>query len=103
MLVRHAPMKRKAKAKPAAERRHHQRVAQLSCMACDCSPVEVHHVRHDGRAGISRNHRLVIPLCSACHRTGENAVHRIGHPAFNELFGINMMERARRLWEETNG
>jgi hypothetical protein len=85
--------------KTAAEREHHRRVALMPCLACGVWPVEVHHVRHDGRTSITRNHKLVIPLCSVCHRTGPNAVHTIGHPAFNELHGINQIERARRLWE----
>lgn len=100
-LARHSPMKRKARPKSAAEKRFHGRVKGMMCMACGQWPVEVHHVRHDGKTSISRNHRLVIPLCSVCHRTGPEAVHAIGHPAFNELWGINMFERARRLWEES--
>ncbi len=102
MLQRHAPMKRKSRSKPIAEKRHHTLLASMECMACGAWPVEVHHVRHDGKASISRNHRLAVPLCPACHRTGPNAVHVIGHPAFNEYWGINMFERAKRLWETSN-
>lgn len=98
--LRRIPMKRKAKAKPQAERDHHRKVAVMPCLACGSWPVEVHHVRHDGRTSISRNHKLVVPLCSVHHRTGPDAVHVIGHPAFNERFGINQYKRAKRLWEE---
>lgn len=101
-MLRRTGIKRKAKSKPASERRHHERVASLPCAACGSSPVEVHHVIFDGRARITRNHRLVVPLCPfTCHRTGPQAVHVIGERAFWELHGINLYERAQRLWEES--
>lgn len=87
-------------AKTTAERLHHARVALMPCIACGNWPVEVHHVVSDGYSRITRNHKLVLPLCPADHREGPNAVHRIGTPAFNELHGIDQLERAKRLWEE---
>lgn len=88
--------------KTAAEVRHHGRVASLPCEACGSWPVEVHHVRHDGRKGITRNHRLVIALCPICHRTGQNAVHTIGSPQFDALYGFSQFRRAQELWEESS-
>jgi hypothetical protein len=99
-LKRLGPIKARRKAKPAAERSHHAYVVTLPCIACGAWPVEVHHVRHDGRTSISRNHKLVVPVCSVCHRTGSNAVHTIGHPAFNALFGVDQYAVARQLWEK---
>jgi cytochrome c553 len=99
-MRRTGPIKAKRKAKPAAERNHHAIVATLPCIGCGAWPVEVHHVRHDGRTSITRNHRLVVPACSVCHRTGPNAIHTIGHPAFNALHGVDQYEIARQLWEK---
>lgn len=102
MLAR-TSIKRKSKTKPAIYKRFHGWVAQLSCIACDSWPVEVHHVRHDGLKGISKDHRIVVPLCADCHRLAPYAVHRTSHPDFNALWGINMFARANRLWEQFNG
>ncbi len=100
--MKRSPIQRRAKPKPAAEREHHDRVAQMPCCACGNSPVEVHHSIFDGRGRITRNHRLVVPLCAyTCHRLGPQAVHTIGERAFNELWGINLYEHATRLWEES--
>ena len=104
--VRLEPRRKVAVAKPAKskeERLHHARVALLPCMACGAWPVEVHHVRHDGRKGISRDHKLVVPLCPHDHRTGPQAVHTIGSPQFDALHGFSQFDRARQLWEEYNG
>jgi len=97
--MKRTPIKYKRKPKSAEARRHHQHVGSLPCCACGSSPVECHHVRHDGRKSISKDDKLVVPLCPQCHRTGPQAVHAIGHPAFNELHDINLYERAVRLWE----
>jgi len=66
-------------------------------------PVEVHHVIFDGSGRITRNHKLVLPLCLTCHRTGENAVHRIGSRGFNFLFGVDQFALAQSLWEQNSG
>lgn len=102
-MLRRSPMKRTAKPKPAAEREYHRKVALMPCLACGNWPVHVHHVVSDGFKRITRNHRLVIPLCPSCHQNGENAVHKIGHAAFNELNGVDQLERAKRLWEQHDG
>jgi hypothetical protein len=95
--------RRKGRAKPAksaAEKRYHGVLAGLPCAVCGTWPVEVHHVRHDGCKGITRNHRLAIPLCPPDHRTSPTAVHRIGTPRFEALHGFSQIERARQLWEQ---
>lgn len=89
------PTKRKSPSAPI--RAHLARVAGMRCMVCGHTPVEVHHVVSDGHQRLTRNHQRVIPICSACHRTGPNAVHVIGSQQFNELFG-NQLEYAERLW-----
>jgi hypothetical protein len=84
--------------KPAAHKRHHERIAAMPCIACSSWPVEVHHVIYDGSARITRDHRLVLPLCPRCHRTGPTAVHVIGSAAWNELHGIDQLALATSLW-----
>jgi hypothetical protein len=101
------PTQRRCVAKPkvrkaAAYVRHHAWIRTLPCRACGAWPVEAHHVRHDGLKGISRNHELVIPLCPSCHRTGRNAVHRIGTPKFEALFGFSQIAVACALWAQSN-
>lgn len=102
MLTR-TSLKRKSKAKPTVYKRFHGWVAQLDCAGCGAWPVEVHHVRHDGLKGISKNDEIVCPLCPDCHRNAPYAVHRTSHEAYNTLMDIDMYARAIRLWEKFNG
>lgn len=93
---------RKGKAATAEQQRFHERVREMPCLACGAWPVSVHHVRHDGFKGITRNHWLVVPLCPACHQHGPNAVHTIGYPAFDALHGISQYQHALHLKEDFN-
>ena len=69
-MLRRTPVKAKPKSKTADMRKFHGEVAKLPCLVCGAWPVEVHHVRHDGRKGISKDDTLVVPLCAEHHRTG---------------------------------
>jgi hypothetical protein len=91
--------KRAPKGKSASEKRFHATVAQMPCAGCGAWPVEVHHVISDGFKRITRCHRLVLPLCPLCHRTGPTALHAIGTRAWNEMHGFAQHERAQQLWE----
>ena len=54
---------------------HMAKVAQLACVICGRWHVEVHHVFH-GRFGSRRASDFeVIPLCTAHHRIGPDAIH----------------------------
>jgi len=58
----------------AAEKRHLDRVASLSCAMCGARPVEVHHVRTGQGAGQRASHWLAVALCQDCHR-GDQGLH----------------------------
>jgi hypothetical protein len=85
------------KSKTASERRHHDRIAQLPCIACGRHGVHVHHVVSDGFKRISKNHMRVVPLCPDCHLDGKTAVHRIDPAVFNQMHGFDLLQEAERL------
>ncbi len=81
-------------------------VGEMDCWGCGGHPVERAHfkalisqktgLRLGRRNGI--NEWAVMPLCSVCHRTGENSIHAIGEPRFFKI----VLERSRceviRMW-----
>ncbi|HEX8418547.1 MAG TPA: hypothetical protein VF638_00885 [Sphingomonas sp.] len=94
------PMRKAKPVKSQEERHHHEAVAKMPCIACGGWPVEVHHVRHNGRHGITRDHTCVVPVCAEDHRAGRNAVHTIGSPQFDALHGLVQFEIGVKLWEQ---
>ena len=68
------------KAKTQAERRHHERIAGMSCVLCDAlgvpqtEPTTVHHIREGQGMAQRAPHYLTVPLCKWCHQ-GELGVH----------------------------
>ena len=68
------------KAKPAAARLYHDRVAQMPCALCaelgqvQRSPTEVHHIRAGQGMSQRAGHFLVLPLSYESHR-GPNGLH----------------------------
>lgn len=67
------------RSKTAAERRYHDRVAQMGCLLCQLlgqgdTPANVHHVREGQGMAQRASHWLVVPLCPACHQ-GPNGIH----------------------------
>lgn len=100
----HKRMKPKRSDPTAEEDRHHGQVRSMLCAACGAHPpVSAHHVVSDGLKRLTKDHKRVIPLCPPCHQTAPFAVHKIGHGPFNELFGINQLALAEKLWEERYG
>jgi len=98
-------IKRKSKpAKPKADRDHMARVAAMACIACKrAGPSTVHHVTSDGLKRISRSDQRVVPLCPPCHQIQwgpRDSVEALGHRAFGEKWGINLLAEADRLWSE---
>lgn len=85
------------KARTARERRHHDRIGEMACLACGRYGVHVHHVHSDGFQRIGKDHMRVVPLCPECHQHGPNAVHKIGHAKFNALYDIDLLAEAERL------
>ena len=67
------------KAKTAAERRHHERIASMPCVLCDLlgqgpTPAAVHHIREGQGMSQRASHWLVVPLCPECHQ-GDLGIH----------------------------
>lgn len=86
-----------AKPPRAAERRHLARVREMACLTCGRYPSSAHHVVSDGFKRITKDHMRVVPLCPECHQYGPTAVHKIGHRAFNEMHGVDLLAEAERL------
>jgi hypothetical protein len=100
-MLRRTPLRPKPRKRATqAERAHMERVAGMGCTICG-GWAEVHHVVSDGFKRLSRDHRRVVPLCGNAHRNGRDAVHRIGHAAFNALHGVDLLATADRLWSES--
>lgn len=101
MLAR-SPMKSyRRKANTAAESRHLTRVAAMGCLVCD-SPSTVHHVTSDGYQRLTRTHERIVPLCPKHHMIQfgpHESVEALGHAGFTATYGIDLLERARQLWE----
>lgn len=97
----HKRMKPKHSGPTAEEERHQVQVRSMNCAACGAHPpVSAHHVVSDGFKRLTKNEQRVIPLCPQCHQDAPYAVHKIGHGPFNELFGIDQLALAEKLWEE---
>lgn len=67
------------KAKTAAERRHHERVAQIPCVLCELlgqgrKASQVHHIREGQGAGQRASHWLTVAVCPDCHQ-GPMGIH----------------------------
>ena len=67
---------------------HLKRIRELPCCICGCQPCESHHIR-DGQVGMGQkaDDTEAISLCPSCHRTGPNAIHRIGTREWERRFG----------------
>ena len=84
--------------KPALERRtcpaHRAWVRRHRCCVPDCErlPIECAHVRRgtDGGQGLKPSDRFCLSLCA--HHHAEQ--HRIGEPAFEERYGLDLRELA---------
>jgi hypothetical protein len=57
-----------------AESRYLARLAQLDCVLCGDTPVEIHHLRLGQGMAQRAQHWLTMPLCPDCHR-GPRGVH----------------------------
>ena len=53
--------------KPARDRAHMAKVAQLPCVICSARPVQVHHVIHGRHSQRRAPDTETIPLCFRCH------------------------------------
>lgn len=101
MLRRKTPMRRSAwkkkapKAKPAANKEHMGRVAQLPCAVCwrlgfTTHGVEVHHLRA-GQGSLRGSDFDTLPLCPEHHR-GKTGVHGLGTKGFPKHYGFTELD-----------
>lgn len=86
--------------KTPAERAHHAKLAQMPCIACGRRGVHIHHVTSDDYKRLTKRHDRVVPLCPHCHTDGPYAVHKVSHGRFREIFGIDLLAEAERLWND---
>lgn len=97
----HERIKPKSSAQPTSiEKLHFQRLVDKGCLVCR-RPANVHHVHSDGHKRLAKRHDRVVGLCVDCHQNGPQAVHRIGHRAFNELHGFDLLGIAEEEWRTT--
>ena len=75
------------KTKTAAEKRYHDRVAQLGCLICD-DPANVHHIREGQGMSMRANHFLVVPLCKS-HHQGSFSIHNSPRE-FQNIYGSEL-------------
>lgn len=76
-------------------------VASLPCVITGERPVEVHHTVGHGLKGVGEkvSDYLSFPLSPTLHRTGKQALHVVGHKAWEELHGNQMEYVGRTLFE----
>jgi hypothetical protein len=115
--MRRSHLKRKPKKAPtAAEKRHIARVAEMPCLVseiehmplngyAECSGrTTVHHVSSDGFQRIARSPARVTPLCQKHHLIQygpHESVERLGHRGFLQIYGIDLLAMADKLWAES--
>jgi len=86
--------------------KHLKRLSELKCMFCNANPGGVaHHVRAGQNAGMGRKpgDEWTIPICHVCH---DELHFRTGEKKFYKEKGYDLVEihdKAKELWEETNG
>lgn len=109
-LKRGGPIKAKRKpAPPKAEAAHLERIVAMPCCVPGCGappPSTKHHVTSDGYKRITRTDRRVVPLCNRHHLIQwgpRESVEAMGHARFNEANGIDLLQLADRLWQESCG
>lgn len=85
-----------------AGKRHMGRVAQLPCVLCGQSPVEVHHIRAGEVAGAGQRGPdfLTIPVCTSCHR-GPMGIH--GNKAMLKITKKTELQLVAETLEELYG
>ena len=105
--MKRTPLRTKGKPyKPAAVRRHHERVGEMPCLVCGVNWVTLHHpTAHADKPGrVARDEWLVVPLCPRHHliQWGPRwSVEALGHQKFFAIHGIDLLAEAIRLRDES--
>ena len=78
-------------------------VKNLPCCVpgCEAAPSENAHVGIEG-IGRKSHYTRIVPLCAVHHRTGPDALHRIGRERFEALHGLSLHDEAewtQSRWE----
>jgi hypothetical protein len=84
------------------DKNHLRHVASQPCLLCNATPSDAHHVRFAQPRAMGRKvgDEFSVPLCRAHHRE----LHHSGdEPGWWHDMGINPLEIARQLWDETEG
>lgn len=84
------------------DRGHLRRVAQQPCLICGRKPSDPHHLRYLQPRALGRkvSDEFTVPLCRIHHRLA----HRVGNEAaWWKDFGVDPVDTARRLWNESRG
>lgn len=96
------PPKRENGRGPARDREYLAWIRTLPCCACGAPPPsEAAHSGNDGGMSLKASDHSAIPLCAACHRTGQCAYHR-GVRTFERHFSLScarVVRGLRREWE----
>ncbi len=83
------------------DKEHLKFVASQPCLVCSRQPCDAHHLRfaQPRATGMKVSDEFTVPLCRGHHRQLHEAGNEI---AWWEDLGINALEIARGLWEETH-
>lgn len=104
-LRRKTPLKRSSRVNPVNRKRRAERaekqygptnriawVAALPCRVCGLVPSENAHATSRGAGG---DYTDIVPLCGSHHREQ----HQLGIESFQEKYGIDLHEEARKTQE----
>lgn len=92
-LTRYTPVKRKRSGSPRRgrirDKAYLEFIASLPCLVSGRRPVTVHHVR---RFGEQKSDRRTVPLLAEfhMHAFGPYSIERMGKPAFEQMFGVDL-------------
>ena len=98
------PQRAETSGGPARDWRYRAWIRTLPCAVCGISQrIEACHTGPHGLNQKASDYTCV-PLCVAHHRTGPDALDRIGRPQFEIRFQIDLLglvRRLNRIWFET--
>ncbi len=95
--------------KPPRDARYRAWIRSFPCAVCETRlGIEAAHTGSFGEGkgmGQKASDYTCIPLCCEHHRTGRDALHRIGQEAFEQEFHLNiksLVKRLNNLWSDTS-
>lgn len=96
-IERKPPQRTDTSRGPARDRHYRAWIRTLPCAAC--GRIENIEAAHTGPHGLSQkaSDYACIPLCIGHHRTGKEALDRIGRQQFERQFGLTVSALTRRL------